>query len=281
MERMDLSKAADEGIAVLRASLEAQPPTGVSSEAIVSFFARYGAALSRELRGLLETALAVSEGEPPSFREALELTLVSEMVRALEKRLALTLLVRHNSKEDTFYRFNVVPIKDGVLISTEDPDGKQGQVAGQPPLLGQILAKLPQVLPAAVGGIVWNVIVKEAKLPAVEPEQRPAPVKELQASSEREQEVYDYSMAFTGIFGRNRSVKDHTVKLVKGVPRAKPKTIEELKPLMRDALEDHKVKTDASVVVKEYPVVITADGFEKHILGSARVLFRGTAGDIL
>lgn len=278
---MDLSKAADEGIAVLRTSLVAHPPTGVSSEAIGSFFVRYGAALSSELRSLLEAALAGAEAEPATLRESIELDLASGIARALEKRLALTLLVRHHSKTETFYRFNVVPIDDGVLIRTEDPNGKEAQVTGQPLLIGQILRKLPQVLPAAAGGIIWNVIVKVPKLPAVEPERRPGPVKALQASSAREQEVYDYSMAFTGLFGRNRTIKDQTVKLVKGVPRSEPKTIEELKPLMRDSLENHKVKADASVVVREYPVVITADGFEKHILGSARILFRGTVRDIL
>lgn len=165
---MDLSKAADQGVAVLRARLEAEPPPGVSAEAVSGFFGRHGAALSNELRRLLEVALQV-----------------------------------------------------------------------------------------------------------------PAPLEGIGSSSSQAQEVYDYRMTFTGIFGRNRKVKDESVKLLRHVPRSEPKTIEELKPMMRDALEEHRVRADATVVVREYPVEITPDGFEKHIVGSVRVLFRGSAKDIL
>lgn len=61
---MDLSRAADDGIAGLRARLVAEPPPGVAPAEVSGFFARHGAALSSELHELLEAALAAPVRTP-------------------------------------------------------------------------------------------------------------------------------------------------------------------------------------------------------------------------
>lgn len=61
---MDLLRAADEGISGLRARLVAEPPPGISPADVASFFARHGAALSIQLRFLLEAALALTIRTP-------------------------------------------------------------------------------------------------------------------------------------------------------------------------------------------------------------------------
>lgn len=65
---MDLYRAADRGIAALRALLVANPPPGVSPESIASFFVRHGLALREELARLLDAALAGHAQRTPGTR---------------------------------------------------------------------------------------------------------------------------------------------------------------------------------------------------------------------
>lgn len=65
---MDLYRAAEQGIAALRALLVARPPAGISPESIASFFARYGLALREELAQLLQSALAGPAQRTPGTR---------------------------------------------------------------------------------------------------------------------------------------------------------------------------------------------------------------------
>lgn len=253
---MDLSKAADQGIAALAARLEAEPPPGVSPEFVSGFFGRHGATLSNELRRLIQAALAVPlRAELRALRVAGRVATVPgpAVNYANAADLALAILDERRGELQKWRE------------SAAEAFRRWAQ-AERTPLPTPLAAALVEFVTLKDGDekTIADVTTGFGLVPSSGPN-----------------EVYDYRVTFTGIFGRNRTVKDESVKLLRHVPRSEPKTIEELMPLIRDVLEEQRVRNDATVVVREYPLEITADGFEKHVIGSVRVLFRGSAKDIL
>ena len=138
----------------------AAPPSGVSKEAISSFFARFGPALTTELRGLIQRFL-----EPVTFRAAVEQTLVHELLNALRSGIAVSVLVRHAMKHDRFFKFEVAPVAEGVRITARD-EAAQSTLLPADWALDQLLAAIPQVVGTASAGTIWSVSPRTARLDA-------------------------------------------------------------------------------------------------------------------
>ena len=96
----------------------------------------------------------------------------------------------------------------------------------------------------------------------------------------------NYTLAVRGVFGRNRKIKFELVTLVKHVDPAQPKTLDELRPLVRNALADLRAKQGLTYSLREEPVevstydlgggkVATTEGF---MLMSERVMLKGVVG---
>jgi hypothetical protein len=85
---------------------------------------------------------------------------------------------------------------------------------------------------------------------------------------EKKRETYVYVLAVKGVYGRNRSVKFTTARLLQ-VDRNAPKTVSELMPLVTAKLTEMKVKPGAYVSLSEDPVDVEthtgSDGAEYQI----------------
>ena len=87
----------------------------------------------------------------------------------------------------------------------------------------------------------------------------------------------NYRLAVRGLFGRNRTAKFDLFDLALRVDIDFPKFLEELRPLVRDKLNEIRAKTGCRYFLREEPVEY--DGkTECFELMSERILLKGVVG---
>jgi hypothetical protein len=96
----------------------------------------------------------------------------------------------------------------------------------------------------------------------------------------------NYNLMVYGLFGRNRTIKRDFIKLAKRVPLDQPKSLEELRPMVKATLAEIKAKPGLTYALREEPIEVshhdlgegrtaTTEGF---MLMSERVLLSGKVG---